>query len=281
MLLSENNFGGAGVDTLVFVLHDELSTVPVSALYDCDAGRIRNDCDGHRARGGGSGAYLVEKYAVAVAPGLTLLDPRPIGQDARQALLVGLTEGVQGYRPLDEVKREIEQVGAIMGGQVLMNADFTRARVASELDARPFTVVHIASHAQFRADVRSSFVVAYDTKLSMNDLESLMNVSRFRDEPVELLTLSACETAVGDDLAALGLAGIAVKAGARSALASLWAVDDAATAILVPEFYRQLRVAGTSKARALQRAQIGMLGSEHAFSHPRFWAPFLMIGNWL
>jgi CHAT domain-containing protein len=92
--------------------------------------------------------------------------------------------------------------------------------------------------------------------------------------------LSACETAVGDDQAALGLAGIAVKAGARSAVATLWSVHDQATAVLISEFYSQLRDPWVSRAMALQRAQLKLI-NDPKFEHPAFWSPFLLINNWL
>jgi len=95
-----------------------------------------------------------------------------------------------------------------------------------------------------------------------------------------LLTLSACETAAGDDRAALGLAGVAIKAGARSALATLWPVDDAATSELVEEFYTQIQDPALSKATALQRAQLKILSNPER-AHPIFWAPYLLINNWL
>jgi CHAT domain-containing protein len=107
-----------------------------------------------------------------------------------------------------------------------------------------------------------------------------MGLGRYRADPVELLTLSACQTAAGDDRAALGLAGVAVKAGARSAMATLWLVNDQAASLLVSEFYRQLQHPGTSKAEALRRAQI-WLQSDVRYEHPGYWAPFLIIGNWL
>jgi CHAT domain-containing protein len=107
-----------------------------------------------------------------------------------------------------------------------------------------------------------------------------MQSSRFRDEPVELLFLSACQTAAGDERAALGLAGVAVKAGARSALASLWHINDQASSLLVSEFYRQLGQAGTTKAEALRRAQQAMQ-RDLRYRHPGYWSPFLIIGNWL
>ena len=107
-----------------------------------------------------------------------------------------------------------------------------------------------------------------------------MERTRFRDEPIELLTLSACETAMGDDRAALGLAGIAVRAGARSALATLWTVNDQAAANLIGEFYRQLAQPGISKAEALRRAQVSLL-EERPYQHPGYWSPFLLISNWM
>lgn len=97
---------------------------------------------------------------------------------------------------------------------------------------------------------------------------------------MELLTLSACQTAAGDDRAALGLAGVAVKAGARSALATLWFINDQATALLITEFYHQLRDPDLSKAKALQRAQLILL-NDRRYQHPGYWSPFLLIGNWL
>ena len=118
--------------------------------------------------------------------------------------------------------------------------------------------------------------LGYD--LQHDDLEDLIKVSRFREEPIELIALSACETAAGDDRAALGLAGIAIKAGARSALATMWLVDDIAAAQLSEEFYRNLGESGLSKAKALQRAQLSLLED---FGQPYIWAPFLLIGNWL
>ena len=105
-------------------------------------------------------------------------------------------------------------------------------------------------------------------------------LSQYRDQPVELLTLSACQTAAGDDRAALGLAGVAIKAGARSAIATLWFINDQASSLLVTEFYRQFQDAKLSKAKALQQAQAQLL-ADRRYQHPGYWSPFLLIGNWL
>jgi CHAT domain-containing protein len=114
----------------------------------------------------------------------------------------------------------------------------------------------------------------------MDRLSQVVGLFRFRETPLELLTLSACETAAGDDRAALGLAGVAIKAGARSALATLWTVSDEASAVLVTEFYQQLHNASASRAAALQRAQQKLL-ADRRYQHPAYWSPFLLLNNWL
>jgi CHAT domain-containing protein len=162
----------------------------------------------------------------------------------------------------------------------LLNTQFKVLNVQSRLKEQPFTILHIASHGTVGKDVEQSFILAYDDKITMDRLADLVGLLQFRESPLELLTLSACETAAGDDRAALGLAGVAIKAGARSALATLWQVDDAATSELVEEFYQQLQDPSVSKAIALQRAQMKIL-KEPERAHPSYWAPFLLINNWL
>jgi CHAT domain-containing protein len=138
----------------------------------------------------------------------------------------------------------------------------------------------MATHGVFNSDVRKSFVLTHDNQLTLDDLERLIRPGQLRDQPLELLTLSACQTAAGDDRAALGLAGVAVKAGARSAFASLWFVNDKASSILVSDFYEQLKMPGHTKAQALQVAQQKLI-HRPGFEHPCYWAPYLLIGNWL
>jgi len=152
--------------------------------------------------------------------------------------------------------------------------------VDKELQEKPFSIVHIASHGQFDSDVNKTFVLTFDDKLTMDHLEQTVGRLRFRENALELLTLSACQTAAGDDRAALGLAGVAIKAGARSALATLWFIDDQASSELIAEFYQQLQKPTISRARALQRAQVKLL-SNWRYEHPGYWAPFLLLNNWL
>jgi CHAT domain-containing protein len=149
-----------------------------------------------------------------------------------------------------------------------------------EMKENPFTIVHIASHGKFERDAKKSFLLTFDEKLTMDRLSQVVGYFRFRDQPLELLSLSACQTAAGDDRAALGLAGIAIKAGARSALATLWFVNDEASSALVVEFYRQLKDPALSKAQALRQAQLKVMENPD-FQHPIYWAPFLLLNNWL
>ena len=238
-----------------------MRTVPLAALHD------------------GQG-FLISRYAIATTPGLTLTDLHPIPRQKIRPLLNGLTEAVQGFPPLSYVHGELDAIHAAYGGTVLENEDFDLAAVQRELRETPYSIVHIASHGEFAGDVRNTFLLTFDGKLTLDRLERFMALSQYRDQPVELLTLSACQTAAGDDRAALGLAGVAVKAGARSALATLWFINDQASSLLVKEFYRQLQNPDLSKAKALQRAQVRLLADQR-YQHPGYWSPFLLIGNWL
>jgi CHAT domain-containing protein len=224
--------------------------------------------------------FLIQRYAVATTPGLTLTDPRPLKRETVRALSIGLAEAVQGFSALPHVAEEVRAVNRLYGGDLLLNQDFLVPRVESELKEQPFSVVHIASHGQFENDPRKSFLLAFDDKLTMDQLGQAVGLTQYRDEPLGLLTLSACDTAEGDDRAALGLAGIAIKAGARSALATLWSISDESSSRLVGEFYQQLRDPSVSKATALQRAQ-RLLLDHPIYQHPAYWAPFLLLNNWL
>lgn len=251
----------AGVDTLVFVPDGRLRTIPLAALHD-------------------GGAFVIERYAVATVPGLTLTDPRPLTTAASSALVSGLTQAVQGFAALPAVGVELEGIAKIFPGTVLKDEAFSNSSFATALDAREYSVVHIASHGQFGGNIDDTFLLTHDGRIAMNDLESHIGRTATRGQPVELLTLSACQTAAGDERAALGLAGVAVKAGARSALATLWSVNDRASAALVARFYEGLQGGAASKVAALRDAQLALL-REARYRHPAYWSPFLMIGNWL
>ncbi len=143
----------------------------------------------------------------------------------------------------------------------------------------PFRVVHLATHGQFSSNAEDTFVLTWDDRINIDELSLLLRGDSKQLRPIDLLVLSACETATGDRLAALGLAGIAVRAGARSTIASLWAVSDEATVTLMTNFYQELSQGNVTKAEALRRAQISVLNQEK-FSHPFYWSAFILVGNW-
>ena len=252
-----------GIDTLVFVPDGALRTIPMAALFDGEK-------------------YLMEKYAVAVTPGLTLMESsQSVAGEKSGFLFSGVSEARQGFPALPAVKEEAEKVGeSYYDAAMLMDKTFLKEDLIDQFARNDYRIVHIASHGQFSGDAENTFVMTYDDFLTLDDLENLIRPSSYRGAPVELLTLSACQTAAGDDKAALGLAGVAIKAGARSAMASLWFVSDQASAVMVDEFYKNLSKGGISKARALQQAQ-KQLRNDPRFRHPRYWAPYILIGNWL
>ncbi len=251
-----------GIDTLVFVPDGALRTIPLAALHD-----------GH--------AFLISRYAVAVTPGATLTDPQTVERKSARLLLGGLSESVQGFQPLAFVPQELDTIRRLHSGTVMLDKEFLTDRVGAKFRGDQFSIVHFASHGSFDRDSQKTFVLTHDSKMTLDDLERFIRPGQFRGRPVELVTLSACQTAAGDDRAALGMAGIAVKSGARSAVASLWFVNDQASSQLISKFYEYLwQEPGISKAQAMQKAQLAMLET-WSYRHPCYWAPYLVIGNWL
>lgn len=254
-------FANFDITTLVIVPDGPLRMIPFSALHD-------------------GKQFLITKYAVATTPGLNLTDPKPLSRDRIEVLSAGLTVSVQGFPPLPNAADELEAIGNLYKTHRLLNEEFRVPQLEREMKGNPFTIVHIASHGKFERNAKNSFLLTFDEKLTMDRLSQVIGFFRFRDQPLELLSLSACQTAAGDDRAALGLAGIAIKAGARSALATLWFVSDEASSSLVVEFYRQLKDPALSKAQALRQAQLKLIENPD-FQHPIYWAPFLLLNNWL
>ncbi len=248
-------------ETLVFVPDGVLRTIPMAALYD-----------GER--------YLIERVALGLTPGLELTDPKPFGDSTRKALVAGVSEAVQGFAPLPNVEREVDSVHEIIGGDRLLNRGFSREALTERIREESFGLIHIASHARFDPTASGGYMLAHDGRLSFDALAEAVESARFRDAPLELVILSACETAEGDARAALGLSGVAIKAGARSALGTLWRVSDEATSEFMVRFYRRLRESGTSRAQAVRSAQLRLL-EDRRYRHPYYWSPFLLINSWL
>jgi CHAT domain-containing protein len=249
------------VKTLVFVLDSSLRAIPVAALYDGQQ-------------------YLIQRYAIALSPSLRLLGPKPLERGRLEALVAGLSEGREGFSPLPAVEEEVEQVTEVVSGRKLLNEEFNREALKDTINSRPFPIVHLATHSQFSSQLENTFILAGDGKIKVDQLRNLLQTrERTLPEPIELLVLSACETAKGDKRAALGLAGMSIRSGARSTLATLWQVRDGSTATVMTQFYQQLvNDPNITKAEALRRAQIERL---EAGEPPSTWAPYVLIGNWL
>lgn len=311
-LLDENQ-----IDTLVYVPDGALRLLPIAALWD-------------------GKKFLIERYAIANVPGLTLLDPKPTPRGEMTCLLAGMSkpgpvvqdlpenlwlalqntpmarmdqsvrglnieakhlqksvtpriedrnksddlDKIQKMLALPGVEKEIASLSHNLKGNVLLNEGFKLKPFTKALETEPYRIVHIASHGYFGGSPEQNFIMTYNKLLNMNQLEALIKPKQFAQKSVEVIALSACQTAEGDDRSPLGLTGIALKSGARSALGSLWPVSDLAAQSLLPAFYAHLKDSRVTKAKALRQAQLDLMKQE-GFQHPYYWSAFILVGNWL
>lgn len=252
--------------TLVFVLDGLLQTIPMSVLYD-------------------GKQYLIEKYAIALTPGLRLLNPQTNSSSA--SLLAGgvskfLQVNNQSFSALSNVPEELNTF-AQLDSQVLLNEQFTPANLLEQLNSTSASIIHLATHGQFRSNPEQTFLLMWQQLLTIQDFSSLLQ-SRIKAvaNPIDLLVLSACDTATGDRRATLGLAGVAVRSGSVSTLATLWQVNDDSTTDLMKLFYQQLdNNKNDNKAEALRQAQLKLWQTaDKDWKVPAFWSAYIMIGNW-
>lgn len=268
----ESELAKSKIKSLTFVLDGNLRNIPMTILHD-------------------GKQFLIEKYAIALSPGLRLVNPKPLAEIKLKVLTAGLSEIPknftvdQNFPRLPYVRRELEQIKKFgISKQPLLNEQFTTKELRKQITASHVPpIVHLATHGRFSSKVEDTFILSWDRRINVKQLGNLLRNTTFNQgSPIELLVLSACETASGDKRAALGLAGVAVRAGARSTVATLWSVRDESTAKIMGEFYHQLELAKAnklSKAEALRQAQL-ILQKDTKYSHPHFWAPFVMVGNW-
>ena len=257
---AENLLQSETPETLVFVWDGALRNIPPAVLHD-------------------GSQYLIERYNLAISPGLQLLPPSPSRQ-IDQIFAAALSEPRQNFSALPGVLTELEGIRQVLPVKALVNETFTPSAFSQAIAQNTFPVVHLATHAQFGKNVDDSFLLTWEGTIGLKDLDRVLQPSQLGlAEPIDLLVMSACQTAQGNNRTILGLAGFALRSGARSTLASLWSVDDQATANLMINFYRSLSAPLTSKAGALRQAQINLLNNP-AYAHPYFWAPFVLVGNW-
>ncbi|MDM7955900.1 CHAT domain-containing protein [Blastomonas sp.] len=248
--------------TLVIVPDGPLRQISFAALIDAQ------------------GTFLMEKVQLAVVPALSFAAPGT--RDTDPSIIAASLEkemdlAVGRFTRLEGTAAEATMAA---GDDGVLLTDFTRASLAGALARRPASVLHLATHAAFNGRTERSFIVADNEAITLPDLRAMLSANQLRGEALQLLVLSACETAVGDDDQAMGLAGAAVEAGAASALASLWEVNDAGTAALMEAFYTHYR-AGVGRARALQLAQIDLArGADGQWADPGIWSAFTLVGSW-
>ncbi|MCF2146304.1 CHAT domain-containing protein [Desmonostoc muscorum LEGE 12446] len=278
-----------GIKNLAFVMDVGLRSIPLAALHD-------------------GKQFLIEKYSLGMLPSLSLTDTSYADIKTSQLLAMGASEFTkeQNQSPLQAVPLEVSTiVEKLWHGKFLLNKDFTLENLKGQRRQNPFGMIHLATHVDFVSGNSSkSYIQLYDTKLRLDQVRQL----GWNKPPVELLVLSACKSAFGDEQAELGFAGLAVQTGVKSAVASLWYVSDAGTLGLMTEFYSQLKTAPI-KAEALRQAQLAMIQGKVRIegnqltgttrgvslppqmatylqqniignlSHPFYWAPFTMIGS--
>jgi CHAT domain-containing protein len=250
------------IDTLVFVLDGSLRNLPMAALHD-------------------GKKYLIEKYQIAIAPSLEIYPPQQTaGLSHPRAIIAGISKPNQQLDPLPGVEQEISTISSKVPATILLNEDFTLNNLQEQLKNRSFSILHLATHAQFSSQVEDTFILAWNQKLNPQQLNTLLSERELDTPPMDLLVLSACQTAKGDNRAILGLAGVATRSGTRSTLASLWTVNDASTTLLMQKFYTDLLSQKLTKGAALRQAQLHLL-QQTEFNHPYHWAPFIIVGNWL
>jgi len=258
---AEADLAQAGAKTLVFIMNGNLRNVPMAALHD-------------------GKQFLIQKYRITLSPGLRLIKPQPLADQTLKALVAGLTESTQGFPALPNVEMEVENIQALLpNSRIILNESLTNQKLTQELDSASFNVIHLATHGQFSSNIDQTFILTWNQKMNVKQFDTLLRTVEKNDTtPLDLLVLSACQTASGDKRAALGLAGIAVRSGARSTVASLWPVNDQTTADFMTFFYQALNQPGVSKAEALSIAQLKLLAQDPS---PYYWAPFVLVGNWL
>lgn len=288
--------------TLMWSLDGILRYIPMAALHD-----------GHH--------YLVQNYRHVVFTKESLLTLTEEDVSHWNALGLGVSDGRAGFDALPGVERELKQIvrmppetAGIMDGLIYLNDGFGKTATLQLWREGIYPVVHIASHYSFNpADNSASFLLVGDGKLTFAEMQDKDNLFGSTD----LLTLSACDTAMGsgNGKEAEGFAYLAQSLGAKSVIASLWDIPDKETPELMIRFYKlRAGAPNMTKGEAFQRAQLSLLGDEtgrtigepdagrgvgvmrtgdqkielplygkdpqRPFAHPHYWSSFILIGNW-
>jgi CHAT domain-containing protein len=282
-----------GITTLLFSMDDGLRSIPIAALHD-------------------GNQFLVQKYGSALIPSFGLTNTnRALALKQQPMLAMGIAKSTEGLGALPAVRAEI---GAITGqfwtgpSRNTLDEDSTLSNLKAMYLQQRFGILHLATHAVFNSgQVDNSYIQFWNNRLPLSQVRKVADDLQWKTAlpPLQLLVLSACQTALGSKEAELGFAGTALNAGVPSAIASLWSVDDEGTVGLMTGFYGALQNAAT-KADALRQAQLRMLHAEvsvrdgqivapnyppvslptlngvgqKSLTHPYFWSGYTVVGNW-
>jgi CHAT domain-containing protein len=270
------------VKTIHFVLDNAFQNIPMSILQD------------------EAEHYLIENYSITtrlisgeknsetrslplnsiIAAGLS--EKNHIPDRAYERLKIDPSNF--NFNALPHVSDELKEISkSIEIKTKLLNREFTVDRLVNAVNHSRSPIVHIATHGQFSSDPKQTFLLADDEFIVLQQLDRLLrNRTEKSLNPIELLVLSACQTAKDDKSGGLGLAGIAVKAGARNVVASLWNISDRSTVYLMKEFYAALN-AGQTKAEALRHAQLTLIAPQSPeledYKNPYYWGAFILASS--
>jgi CHAT domain-containing protein len=268
----ESDLEQAGIDTLMFSLDGALRYVPISALHD-------------------GKNYSINRWNMVLYNPVVknkLLDKSSINWTAAG---LGRTRSAEGFSELPSVESEIRNIvktstigidsKGIMPGEIYIDDSFTADRL-KEVSQKSFQLMHIASHFRFSpgTEVNSFLLLGDGTHLSLGEIRT----QGYRFDNLELLTLSACETGLGgghdaDGKEIDGLGVLAQKQGAKAVISTLWAVADESTSKFMTDLYSLRKEKTLNKAEALRQSQLNML-LHPKYSHPFYWAPYVLMGNW-
>jgi CHAT domain-containing protein len=240
------------VETLIFIVDNQLRNLPLSTMHDGEK-------------------YLIANYQIRLSQGLSLSNSN-ISQ--HKVLGAGVSEARQSFESLPFVEDELSTLSSIIqNSSILINEKFTLSNFQNQLEKNHYPIIHLATHGKFSSKFEETFLLTWDEKINIRDLEKILTIN---GRPVELLVLSACDTAVGDEKATLGLAGIANRSGAKFVVASMREIQDEATQILMSQFYQNLILSQLSISESLHQAQLYLINNTQ-FSHPFFWSSFVLI----
>ncbi|WP_107667087.1 CHAT domain-containing protein [Cyanothece sp. BG0011] len=245
------SLSSASIKHLIFVNDGLLRNVPMVALHD-----------GQK--------FLIEKYTISNSLGINVQFSQPITN--YRGSIFGLSVSVADFPPLPYVPQEIQQIINVVGGEKFIDESFTVLNLKQQI-SKNFPIIHLATHGYFGGTAKTTFLQSFERPIFLREFEQILSQ---RTNPIQLLTLSACQTATGNKRAVLGLAGVALRSGVKSVLATLWSVRDKDVVSLLSRFYRYWQQ-GLSLEEAYQKTLVEVI--QQPGTHPKNWSSFVLITN--